>query len=279
LDDIAFINKMLKDYPNDTRRKLSQRLCESWGWYQANGVLKDRKCRGLLLALHRAGHINLPLPTHRQNNNFSRRKSYDISGVDSSPIESKLQQLFPIHIKQVRRTSEEKVCDGLIDKFHYLHYTYCVGEVLKYIVYSLERPIACLIFSSAPRHIGCRDRFIGWNSLLRRANIHLLAYNTRFLILPWIRIPHLASHVLGAISRRISSDWMEQYNHPVYFIETFVDTERFRGTCYKAANWHYLGVTTGRGKNDSTKKVNRSIKAVWGYPLVKDFRSKLYNAT
>jgi hypothetical protein len=110
---------------------------------------------------------------------------------------------------------------------------------------------------------------------IRRNNIHLLAYNTRFLILPWVRVPHLASHILGLTARRISEDWQQMYNHPLYFLETFVDTERFAGTCYKAANWIYLGVTTGRGKNDMTHQKNRSIKAVWGLPLAKDFREKL----
>ena len=154
-----------------------------------------------------------------------------------------------------------------------------VGEHLKYLVFTGQRPVACLIYSSVPRHIGCRDRFIGWPVAIRRQNLHLIAYQSRFLILPWIRVPHLASHLLGQMTKRLSTDWEGLYHHPVYFQETFVDLERFKGTCYKAANWLYLGKTTGRGKNDHTYKPNRSIKAVWGYPLCRDFRARLCKAS
>ena len=150
-----------------------------------------------------------------------------------------------------------------------------VGEHLKYTVFSDGKPIACLSWSSAPRHIGCRDRFIGWSADIRKKNLHLIAYNSRFLILPWVRIPYLASHLLGRMAKVLPVDWERVYNHPIYFLETFVDTERFEGTCYKAANWICLGNTTGRGKNDQTNKPNRSIKAVWGYPLSMDFREVL----
>ena len=132
-----------------------------------------------------------------------------------------------------------------------------------------------MAWSSAPRHIGCRDRFIGWSPEARRRNIHLLAYNTRFLILPWARVPHLASHILAQVARRVSADWDQLYGHPVWFLETFVDPERFRGTCYRAANWVHHGITTGRGKNDQTNKANRSLKVILGYPLAADFRERL----
>jgi hypothetical protein len=150
-----------------------------------------------------------------------------------------------------------------------------VGEQLKYLVFCRGRPIAAFGFSSAPRHLGPRDRFIGWTEAQRRAAIHLIATNLRFLILPWVRVPHLASHLLARLARRISYDWQNLYQHPLYFLESFVDTARFRGTCYRAAGWLYLGLTTGRGKNDQTGKPNRSLKAVWGYPLEADFRRHL----
>jgi len=147
-----------------------------------------------------------------------------------------------------------------------------VGEQLKYIIFFQQRPIACLAWSSAPRHIGCRDRFIGWTESSRKKHIHLMVYNTRFLVLPWVRVSCLASHILGQMARLLSHDWQRIYNHPIYYLETFMDKERFAGTCYRAANWIYLGDTTGRGKDDHTNKPNRSIKTVWGYPLSKDFR-------
>jgi hypothetical protein len=132
-----------------------------------------------------------------------------------------------------------------------------------------------LAWSSAPRHLGCRDRFIGWSAAARRQNIRFLAYNLRFLILPWVQVPHLASYLLGDMARRVPQDWMALYGHPVYFLETFVDPQRFRGTCYRAANWIYLGRTTGRGKADQTGRPNRPIKEVLGYPLRPDFRPLL----
>jgi len=135
--------------------------------------------------------------------------------------------------------------------------------------------VACLCYSSAPRHLGPRDLHIGWSAPARRANIRLLAYQSRFLILPWVRVPHLASHLLGRISGRLSADWQRLYAHPIYFTETFVDPERYRGTCYRAANWTYLGMTTGRGKNCPTRQPNRPRKQVYGYALVKDFRARL----
>lgn len=273
--DVAFINKLIGDNPLDSRRTLSIKLCHAWNWIQFNGHPRDMVCRGLLLALHRAGHITLPTP---RCVGLGRRSVVGIRAsidIDTSPFIATVRQIHPLRIMQVRRTPSEKLFTGLVANYHYLGYTQPVGEHLKYVVFSGERPVACCAFSSSPRHIGCRDRFIGWNAPTRRAHIHLIAYNTRYLILPWINIRHLASHVLSRIAQRISDDWQNVYRHPIHFLETFVDTERFAGTCYKAANWIYLGVTTGRGKNDQTNRANRSIKAVWGYPLCQDFRETL----
>jgi hypothetical protein len=176
----------------------------------------------------------------------------------------------------VRRTPQEALFDSLIHYHHYLGYTRPVGEHLKYLVSTKDgRPVAALAFSSAPRHLGPRDRFIGWPAILRRANIRLVAYNPRFLVLPWVRVPHLASHVLARVTRRLSADWQTVYGHPVHFVETFVDPTRFKGTCYRAANWVYMGLTTGRGKQSNSYVPNRSLKEVLGYPLTADFRKLL----
>ncbi len=235
-------------------------------------------CRSFLLKLEKAGHIDLPprrgLPPQLRNKPSHQTELF-LDSDDTSGVYGLLRTILPLSIVQVRRTKAEPLYKHFINRYHYLGYAQPVGEHLKYIVYCAHRPIACIAFGSAPRHIGSRDRFIGWNQHSRRRNIHLLAYNTRFLILPWVRVPHLASHILGLIARRISNDWQQLYNHPIHYLETFVDTERFAGTCYKAANWIYLGVTTGRGKNDQTHRRNRSIKAVWGLPLCKNFREKL----
>jgi hypothetical protein len=272
-EDVSFICTLIEENPEDSRFALSRKLCREWDWRQPNGALRDMVCRGLMLELHRAGHIRLPKMKQNPSNPLAQRKKPAKATIDQTPLKGPLSRIRPLRIRQVRRTASEKLFNSLIEQYHYLGYCQPVGEHLKYLVFAHGRVVACITFSSAPRHIGCRDRFIGWSAGERRKNLHLMAYNSRFLILPWIRIPHLASHILGCMAKRLSEDWEQLYNHPIYFLETFVDTERFRGTCYKAANWVYLGKTTGRGKADQTHKPNRSIKAVWGYPLSKNFSS------
>jgi len=271
-EDIAFINQLIADNPSESRWALSKKLCCAWNWVQPNGALRDMVCRGLMLELHRAGHIKLPAKKRHTHNPFVDRRKPSRIKIDQSPIAAGLSHIQPLEFCQVRRTPKEKLFNSLIEHHHYLGYSHPVGEQLKYIVYARQRPIACLAFSSAPRHIGCRDRFIGWSQHSRKAHIHLMAYNTRFLLLPWVRVGSLASHILGRMAKVVSRDWQKTYSHPIYYLETFVDKDRFAGTCYKAANWLYLGDTTGRGKNDHSYQPNRSIKAVWGYPLVKHFR-------
>jgi hypothetical protein len=248
-------------------------LCEALGWKQANGVLRDVVCRSLLLMLERAGQIELP-PVRRQIRGQCRtgRPRPEAVLIDTTPLAMPLGALGPIEIEPVRRTADEPLFNSLMESHHYLGYEQPVGEHLKYLAWAQGRPLACLAWSSAPRHLGSRDRYIGWNAEARRRNIRFLAYNTRFLILPWVAVPHLASHILGRIARRLSPDWERAYGHPIYFLETFVDPERFRGTCYRAANWVLLGRTTGRGKDDQTHRPNRSIKEVLGYPLTPRFR-------
>jgi len=275
-DDIAFIRKLIADHPSLSRRALSVKLCEAWNWVQPNGALRDMVARGLLLLLHRQGHIELPEKRKCPVNNVTRHhRPAPVPLLRWTPLEGPVSALRPLVIRQVRRTREEALFDSFIETHHYLGYTRPVGEHLKHLIWARGVPIACLAWSSAPRHIGARDRFIGWTQQTRRRNVHLLAYNTRFLILPWARVPHLASHILGLIARQVSADWEQLYQHPIWFLETFVDPERFRGTCYRAANWMYLGITTGRGKDDQTGKPNRSLKEVLGYPLVPDFRKRL----
>ena len=274
-EHVEFIKRLIAENPKDSRRALSKKLCEAWNWVQPNGALRDMVCRGFLLRLESAGHIKLPPRRYKPNNPLANRKKPPKVEVDETPIFTTLSSIEPLEIRQVRRSSFEEVFNSLIARHHYLGYCHPVGEHLKYIAFSEGRPIACLSWSSAPRHIGCRDKFIGWPADIRKKNLRLIVYNSRFLILPWVQVCCLASHLLGRMARVVSTDWQRVYHHSVYFLETFVDTQRFKGTCYQAANWLYLGETTGRGKNDQTHKPNRSIKAVWGYPLSKDFREVL----
>lgn len=218
------------------------------------------------------GLITLPPPKRITNNPLAKRKPPELVKVDQTPIVCDIEDIQPIELQSVRKTQYERLYNSLIQEHHYLRYTHPIGENIKYIVFSNGRPIACMGWTSAVRHLGSRDRFIGWSAEIRKKNLHLIAYNTRFLILPWVKVPYLASHLLGLSAHIVPGDWLKFYKHPIYFLETFVDTEKFQGTCYRAANWIYLGKTTGRGKNDQTNKQNRSIKAVFGYPLQKNFR-------
>jgi hypothetical protein len=274
--EVEFINELIAQNPQMSRRRLSTALARAWNWVQANGVLRDLVCRSLMLQLHRAGLIVLPAQRFRTLNPLAqRRKPAPPPPLGREPIVTTVSELGPVEIRQVRRTPEEKLFGSLMEAHHYLAYTQPIGEHLKYLIQARGTPVACLAFSSAPRHLGPRDRFIGWSPAQRQANLHLLAYNTRFLILPWVRVPHLASHLLGRVARVISQDWQRLYEHPIYGLETFIDPARFRGTCYRAANWIYLGQTTGRGKDDQTHRANRSRKELWFYPLAADFRRKL----
>ena len=274
-EDIAYIRQFIAQHPGASRRRLSTKLCEAWEWKQANGALRDMVCRGLLLMLHRAGEIELPPVRQVSLNPFVERERPAPVPLDTTPITGPLSALQPIELQPVRRTDDEPLFNSLMEQYHYLGYEQPVGEHLKYLAWAQGRPVACLAWSSAPRHLGSRDRFIGWNAEARRRNIRFLAYNTRFLILPWVRVPHLASHLLGKMAQTLSGDWERMYGHPIYFAETFIDPGRFRGTCYRAANWILLGHTTGRGKNDHTNKPNRPIKEVLGLPLVPRFRQLL----
>lgn len=274
-EDVVFIRQFIAQNPDASRRRLSARLCEAWQWKQANGALRDMVCRGLLLMLHRAGEIELPPVRQVSLNPFVERERPAPVLLDTAVIDGALNALQPIELEQVRRTDHEPLFNSLMEHYHYLGYEQPVGEHLKYLAWAGGRPLACLAWSSAPRHLGSRDRYIGWNAEARRRNIRFLAYNTRFLILPWVQVPHLASHLLGKMTRSLSRGWERMYGHPIYFAETFIDPGRFRGTCYRAANWILLGHTTGRGKNDHTNKPNRPIKEVLGLPLAPRFRELL----
>jgi hypothetical protein len=274
--EIESIRQLIAAHPGLSRRRLSAKLCVAWNWVPPNGQPRDMVARSLMLELHRAGHIELPAKrVSPPNNAVAHRIPVLELPLEAAPLECSLGELGPLEIRQVRRTAEEELFERLLQSYHYLGYTRPVGEHLKHLVYGRGQPVACLAWSSAPRHLGPRDRFIGWSAAQRRAHLHLLAYNTRYLILPWVRVPRLASHVLAAVARVLSADWQRLYQHPICLLESFIEPQRFRGTCYRAANWIYLGLTTGRGKDAPTKEPNRSLKELWVYPLRADFRRHL----
>lgn len=276
--DVGFIQNLVAKHPHLSRRGLSKELCAAWNWVQPNGHLRDMVGRGLMLELHRCELITLPPRRMTPPNPFLQRARPECIEVAQDPICTTLKEIGPVELRQVRRRAEESLVNSLIEQHHYLGYVQPVGEHLKYLVLAQGKPIGCFCWSSAPRHLGPRDRYIGWSQAARKENIRFIAYQSRFLILPWVRVPHLASHLLGRMSRQLSSDWQCVYAHPIYFTETFVDPSRYSGTSYRAANWIYLGMTTGRGKNDLTMKPNRTLKQVFGYPLQRGFFRKLGGA-
>lgn len=274
--EIESVRQLVVAHPELSRRQLSVELCRAWNWVQPNGQLRDMVARSFMLGLHRAGLIALPPPRRGVPNNAIRAgRAVAAEPVVTTPLTGTLVALGPLELRLVRRTAGERLFDQLLGEHHYLGYRRPVGEHLKYLVWAGERPVACLAWSSAPRRLDLRDAFLGGDKERSRRNLRLIAYNTRFLILPWVRVPHLASHLLGRVARQIARDWQACYGHPVRLLETFVDTERFRGTCYRAANWICLGRSAGRGTKARTGHTPCSVKELWVYPLTPNFRGQL----
>lgn len=274
--DVAFLRELIAQNPDLSRRRLSVKVCAAWQWVQPNGQPRDMVCRGLLLALHRAGHLALPAKRHSPPNNAIAHRSVAAGAIyDTTPITGSVASLGPLTIRLVRRTDDETLFAQLLRDHHYLGYSRPVGEHLKYLVVAGARPVACLAWSSAPRQLDLRDQFVGAPKTAYRHNLHQIAYNSRYLILPWVNVRHLASHLLGRIARRISADWQELYHHRLQLLESFVDIERFRGTCYRAANWRCLGRSQGRGTKAKHGQPDCSIKELWVYPLGQHFRQRL----
>ena len=274
--ELTFLRQVIVENPRLSRRALSTRVCLAWNWLQPNGQPCDMVCRSLMLRLHRAGQITLPPPRFQAvNNAITHRRVRQVVEIEATPIVGSLSSLGPLEIRLVRRADGESLFGQLLQQHHYLGYSRPVGEHLKYLVFAGERPVACLAWSSAPLQLNLRDQFVGAPKEQYRHNLHLIAYNSRYLLLPWIKVPHLASHLLARIARRISADWQELYAHPIHLLESFVDIERFRGTCYRAANWRCLGRSLGHGTKSKSTDPATSIKELWVYPVRKDFRQRL----
>lgn len=275
-DDIGEIKGLLVEHPEWGRTRLSEELCRQWDWRNALGRPKDMAARTLLLKLERAGHILLP-PRQRPSSNEFRNRSVPMVAPASEPIHGVLCELQPLSVSVVAPASDDmQMFNGLLAGHHYLGHRNTVGENLRYLVRDrMNRPVACALFGSAAWKCADRDGYVGWDRVTRERNLQRLTNNTRFLILPWVVVPHLASHVLGLIARRIRADWQAKYGHPVYALETFVDRDRFQGTCYRAANWLRLGATQGRTRNDRQRSIRAAVKDVYLYPLVADFRQRL----
>lgn len=275
--DIDLINSLILQYGEKGRTFISSRLCEKWDWRQANGHYKEITCRELLRKLDSLNLIKLP-PMLRSARKVGYKNKSKTPKINEDPILEKLKPLKnKIHIKQVRGTKKEKDFNGLIEKFHYLGYHQGAGEQLKYLIYLGDRIIACIGFGCSALKVSCRDKFIGWDKEQKSKNLNKVVNNSRFLILPWVNVPHLASFILGKIAKRIKDDWKNYYNNEIFLLETFVDTERYKGTCYKAAGWECLGQTTGRGRNDRYNKKNKSVKLIFVKKLSSNFKEVLHD--
>lgn len=273
--DVVFLREFIAQNPGLSRNALSIQVCRVWNWVQPNGQLRDQVCRSLMLALHRAGHIQLPETRLKAiNNAIVHRRVSQLEFCDTSPIEGSLASLGGLEIRLVRRAEGEDTFNYLLSQYHYLGFSRPVGEHLKYLVLCGDRPIACMAWNSGPLKLNLRDAFVGAPRQAYAHHLHLIAYNSRYLIAPWVKVPHLASHVLARITRRLSADWQALYHHPIHLLESFVDIERFKGTCYRAANWIRVGRSEGRGTKSKAGD-QTSIKELWVYPLSKGFRTQL----
>jgi len=231
-------------------------------------------CREILLTLHRNGLLNLP-PGKHDGRNLKRNRSIPVVKIQKIPLEGKPSDFEPVRLQLVRNTSLEPLYNSLVQQYHYLGYRQIVGNHLKYMAFIGEQPVACLGWGSAAWSVKSRESLVGWDKTTKEKNLHFVVNNTRFLILPWISVKFLASQLLAINAKRISDDWFKIYHHHVYLLETFVEQDRFKGTCYKAANWVRVGQTKGTAKRGHDHLFHGRIKDVYLYPLRKDFRKKL----
>jgi hypothetical protein len=275
-EDIGLVRHWLATEPGWNRTRLSRELCRHWNWHNEAGRLKDMACRTLLLKLELLGQIRLPARQRPSANALRNRERVEVPH-DQTPITGTLDSLRPLRIEVLgERHPDLALFRFLLQRYHYLGLRNSVGENLKYLAHDRHgRPLACLLFGAAAWKAKARDLFIGWDAACRQQHLTRLTNNTRFLILPWVRVPHLASHLLSQVSRRLCADWLEKYGHSVELLETFVDRDRFRGTCYRAAGWLHVGATTGRSRNDVDNTLRVPVKDIYVRALRNDFRRRL----
>lgn len=264
------------------RTHISQQLCRRWNFRQANGAYREIACRDLLRQLERRGLITLPPPLRKARQVGYRNRTFLPSVLDTSVVQGRLDgstelaevQFSEVTVELVSRTPREHLYNSLVGAYHYLGYGQGTGEQLKYLIWWAKRPLAAIGFSAAALRVACRDRFIAWDDEARRRHLHLVVNNHRFLILPWVHLTNLASWILAQVTRRLSADWQARYAHDIVLVETFVEKNRFHGTCYRAANWWCVGETVGRGRNDRFSTTVLPIKQVYLYPLTRHFRER-----
>lgn len=271
--DLKFIQSVVHENWDKSRTKISEILCRKWNWVQPNGQLKDMACREILLTLHRKGLLDYPPAKQACTNGI--KKAVPRIHVDQTPLSCNVAELDPVRVEMVRHTDKEPLYNSLVDEFHYLGHAQIVGCNLKYMAFSGDTPLACLGWGSAAWAVNSREEFIGWTKKVKDQRLHFIANNTRFLVLPWISAKCLASKVLALNIRQISADWLKIYHYPLYMLETFVEQDRFKGTCYMASNWVRVGQTIGTSKKGNKHLKHNRIKDVYLYPLHKKFKKLL----
>ncbi len=277
-NDIEMIKSLIKCNPSWHRTKLSKEICELWNWKRADGNPKDMACRTMLLKLERQEYLKLP-KLRRKGPQTTGRKPILPIPHSQIPIECPIKELYPITVREVSRSGhDEDLFNFLLFEHHYLSFRTTVGESMKYFIFDRnERPLGCVLFGSAAWKAIDRDNFIGWDAEVREKNLNYLTNNTRFLILPWVKVPHLASCILGSVLRRLGNDWNRRYGHEIYMVETFVEQNRFAWTCYKAATGRNIGITAGRSRQDRYKNMSVPVKDIYVYPLNKNYRRLLHD--
>ena len=282
--DLQEISDLIRSWPTGTRWKISRELCDRWNWRTLTGQLKDMACRTMLNKLEERGFIVLP-PKGRQpqkgrpqQENAQTAFDFHLDPVDQNlPIHAPLDELTPLKTTIVQtKSADARLLRQLLSSWHYLGFRTNVGETIGYLVRDRHnRVVACAVFGAAAWKTAPRDAFIGWDAQLRAKRLAGIVNNTRYLILPWVEVAHLASHILGLLARRIRNDWIVKYGHPIALLETFVDRGRFRGTCYRAANWRCVGQTQGRSRQDRYSNMSVPVKDIYLYPLTPKFRQEL----
>ncbi len=273
--EINTICRIIETNPSANRAALSRLVCSALEWLRPDGGLKDMSCRVAMLRMQDDGLIQLPPPLKSNGNGKPYRRRTPDAEPSLFPVTAPAGSLHDLQLDLVDGTKESHLWNEYIDRYHYLGYRPLPGAQLRYFARAEHQILALLGFGAAAWKTAPRDQFIGWPAELRQQRLHLIVNNARFLILPWVRSQNLASRVLGAAARRIPTDWQHRYGYRPVLLETFVEIPRFRGTCYKAANWLYLGKTKGRGKLDVHNEASLPVKDIWVYPLIKNFREPL----
>jgi hypothetical protein len=274
--DLEVIRAIILGCPQGSRRELSRRVCRELAWYKPDGGLKDMSCRVALLRMHRDGRIHLPELPAPPPQNFTRRRTPVTTATDPQrPLSGIVHELAEPLVERVEERARSRLWNEYVERYHYLGHSPLPGAQLRYFVTVNEQIVALLGFGAAAWKTAPRDQLIGWSAAQRAARLHLIINNARFLILPWVTVRGLASKILGRVVRRLPGDWEASYGYRPVLLETFVQSDRFRGTCYRAANWLHIGQTQGRGKLDRTKQYALPVKDIWLYPLNRQYRAIL----